>query len=276
MKVTSHFEKLWQSACKKASGDRLSCLTCHDPHTIPPQAQRIDYFREKCLSCHQNLDCKLKIEIRAKNGNDCVVCHMPKNPAIDVGHTVFTDHSIPRQRNGLSRQEGKVGERTLIPFWGGMAEARELGLAYADVAVQEQNDIYYARAFELLKKAEVEKPNDAPVLEQLAYLYERLGDENRAMTFYERAVRADPSRVVAVVNLGSLLAQRGRFQEAIHLWEDALSRNPGLETASVYLALAHLQTGNTSAAEAALLKALEYNPDSQSARRLLSGLHQKK
>ena len=39
MRVTSHFEKLAQSACKRASGDRLWCGSCHDPHAVPSAAR---------------------------------------------------------------------------------------------------------------------------------------------------------------------------------------------------------------------------------------------
>jgi Tetratricopeptide repeat/Cytochrome c554 and c-prime len=276
IKVTSHFEKLWQSTCKKASGERLSCVSCHNPHTVPAEIERKEYFRQKCLACHQNSDCKLRIELRVKKGDDCVACHMPKSQALDVDHAVFTDHSIPRLTDGEPQRKPETTERSLIPFGGSAAEARDLGLAYAEAAVQEQNEAYYTRAFELLKKAEAERPGDARVLEQLAYLYDRLNDENKAMALYERAVRANPAQLVAAVNLGSLLARRGRFQEAIRLWEDALSRNPGLETARVYLAMAYLQSGNPTAAEAALLKALEYSPDSQPARKFLLELRQKK
>jgi tetratricopeptide (TPR) repeat protein len=214
--------------------------------------------------------------LRVKKGDDCVACHMPKSQALDVDHAVFTDHSIPRLTDGEPQRKPETTERSLIPFGGSAAEARDLGLAYAEAAVQEQNEAYYTRAFELLKKAEAERPGDARVLEQLAYLYDRLNDENKAMALYERAVRANPAQLVAAVNLGSLLARRGRFQEAIRLWEDALSRNPGLETARVYLAMAYLQSGNPTAAEAALLKALEYSPDSQPARKFLLELRQKK
>src|SRR5580700_2244752 len=34
MKVTSHVEDLAQSACSRASGDRLWCGSCHDPHVV--------------------------------------------------------------------------------------------------------------------------------------------------------------------------------------------------------------------------------------------------
>jgi hypothetical protein len=277
LKVTGHFEKLWQSACKKASADRLSCLSCHNPHAVPAGAERKEYFRQRCLACHQNPGCKLQVDLRAQNGNDCVACHMPKDQAVDVTHrAVFTDHSIPRVNSGAPLGKAETTERSLIPFWGSAAETRDLGLAYAERAVQEGNDTYYARAFEPLKKVEAEEPGDGQALEQLAYLYDRRGDETKAMALYERALRANPARLVAAVNLGTLLARRGRFQDAIRLWEDALSRNPGLEAARVYLAVAYLRSGNPTAAEAALLKALEYSPDSPPARRLLLDLRQKK
>ena len=40
MNVTSHFERLAESACKKASGDRLWCGSCHDPHRAPAEAEK--------------------------------------------------------------------------------------------------------------------------------------------------------------------------------------------------------------------------------------------
>ena len=40
MRVTSHVENLAQSACSRASGGRLWCGTCHDPHLFPPRPKR--------------------------------------------------------------------------------------------------------------------------------------------------------------------------------------------------------------------------------------------
>src|SRR5439155_7993378 len=96
IKVIGHFEKLWTSACKKASGDRLWCGTCHDPHSLPSETLPLEYYRQKCLFCHQNSDCKSEARLRALSSNDCIACHMPKNRALDGGHSSFTDHSIPR------------------------------------------------------------------------------------------------------------------------------------------------------------------------------------
>jgi Tetratricopeptide repeat/Cytochrome c554 and c-prime len=271
LKVIGHVEKLGQSACKKASGPRLWCGSCHDPHSVPGEARRAEYFRQKCLSCHKSSECKSNRKSAGDSGGNCVACHMPKSRAMDGGHSVMTDHSIPRLP-GEKSPVHDLAKRFLLPFGGGSAEVRDLGLAYAKIAVQEQSASDSARAFELLKEAEKDNPDDAQVLVGLAYLYDRMGDENKAIALYKRAVQRDPAEIEAAVNLGSHLAKRSRFQEAILLWEDALSRNAGLETAKLNLALAYLRVGNAAAARSALLKALEYDPDLPLARKLLSDL----
>jgi hypothetical protein len=40
LKVTSHVEKLAQSACQRGAGGRLWRGTCHDPHSVPKAAAR--------------------------------------------------------------------------------------------------------------------------------------------------------------------------------------------------------------------------------------------
>ncbi len=261
--VTSHYEKLWESRCKKASGDRLWCGTCHDPHSLPAGPQRSAYYRKKCLSCHPS------VHRQASRGEDCIACHMPAGEVTDVAHAVYTDHSIPRSANA-KKLIGGAEERELVPFWGEPARPRELGLAYLRIANRQNSAAGFARAFELLKRAEAGGTADAKLLTHLAYLYDRAGDEERAVLLYERALRTEPAEVEAAVNLGAILMQRGRTRDAIRLCEDALSRNPGLEAARMNLALAQLRTGGAEAGRAALLKALEYSPDLPVARKLLS------
>ena len=90
------------------------------------------------------------------------------------------------------------------------------------------------------------------------------------MALSERVLRLDPSQIAVAVNLGTFYIQRGRAREAMRLWQDALSRNPGLTTVWINLAVAQYRTGNAGAAEATVLKALEYDPDQETARRLLA------
>jgi len=191
---------------------------------------------------------------------------MPKGQVRDTEHAVFTDHTIPRRQQPGSGPAG--GERSLALFWKAPVDERDLGLALAAVAGGDSG--LRKRAFELLRKAEARDPVDVAVLAQLAQLYDLAGDEDLAIALSERAVRLDATQVAVAVNLGTYYIQRGRAREAMRLWTDALSRNPALTGARINLAVAHYQAGDLAAAEAAVLKALEYDPDHETARKLLS------
>ena len=270
--VTSHVEKLSQSRCRQSSGTRLWCGSCHSPHAVIPASERAQHYRQKCLACHQDTGCTGRKEARARAADDCISCHMPKSPTVDVGHTVFTNHSIPRRPPELAEQNSRLAGTSLRAFGTAAASSRDLGLAYAEAATGQKNAAFAERSFEHLKSIEGMLSGDAPALLQLAFLYDGKQDRERAMQLYRKALAADPSQVVALLNLGALLAQQQQFQEAISLWQEALRQNPGLETASIYLAQASLRTGKALLAREELLKALEFNPDSAMIRKLLAEL----
>lgn len=251
-KVTSsHFETLIQSSCKRGSADRLWCGTCHDPHGGPPPAQKVAYYRAKCLTCHETRECT--------RGGDCAGCHMQKNPVPDVEHTAYTDHAI-RKPGAVVTNAGAPRELKLVPFDGAKVNDREIGLAYAGIAGFE------AQAIAHLEQA---APRDARVMGQLALLYDRMGREADAIPLYEEVVKLDGSQANAAANLGSVRAKGGQIEEAIRLWQKALAANPGIEAARMNLAVAQFRTGDLKAAEASLRKLLELNPGAALARRLL-------
>ena len=249
MNVTSHFERLSESACKKASGDRLWCGSCHDPHRAPAEADKAAFYRTKCLQCHQAADCN--------RGQDCAGCHMPKRPVRDVEHSAYTDHAI--RKPGASTTVS--GERKLVPFGGVKVGDREYGLAYAAVSGFEK------RATEYLERA---PQDDAEVLAHLAYLYESSGRQSKAAPLYEKALKLDPSQVAAAVNLGNAYIKSGQTRDAIRLWRYALERSPGLESVRLSLALALYRSGDSVGAEDGLLKLLALNPGNTVARKLLN------
>ena len=76
--------------------------------------------------------------------------------------------------------------------------------------------------------------------------------------------------MAVAVNLGTYYIKRGRAREAMLLWTDALSRNPALTSVRMNLAVAQFQTEDPAAAEASVRKLLEYDPDQDTARQLLS------
>ena len=96
----------------------------------------------------------------------------------------------------------------LTPFAKAPAFARDVGLAYASVAGADSS--LRQKAFDLLRRAQASDPDDVAVLAQLAQLYYRSGDEDRAMTLSARVVRLDPSQVAVAVNLGTYYIKRGR------------------------------------------------------------------
>jgi tetratricopeptide (TPR) repeat protein len=269
--ATSHYEKLAQSACKKASGDRLWCGSCHDPHNQPREADRAALYRSRCAACHEQSACKASPDLRNSNGDDCASCHMPKAQSRTVDHVAFTDHSIPRNREAAAQPGSQVPE--LVPFAGTTASDRDLALAYAVIAPGEP--AVRQRAFALLQKAEAQNPKDLAIVSQLAHFYDRMGNEEKAMELTERIVAADPSNTAAAVNLGTYLVKRGRAREAIDVWRKALARNPALTGARLNLAVALYRAGDLAAAAASVEQAMEYDPDNEVARKLRAEIRSK-
>jgi tetratricopeptide (TPR) repeat protein len=243
LKATSHVEKLQASRCKQASGDRLWCGTCHDPHRIPTAAARPSWYRNKCLTCHAAADCS--------RGDDCISCHMPKGRVVDGGHGVLTDHGIPR--SAAAPRTGASGAWRLQAFRGFSADARSIGLAYAEVSRKTGDRRQAAEAERLLASA----APDPDVLAQLAYLRARGGQTERAAELYREALRLDPNSVIAMVNLGAILGTAGKLADAAALWREALRRNPCQTEASANLLRLYEARGEHASAEA-LRKSREF------------------
>ncbi|MEO5923832.1 MAG: tetratricopeptide repeat protein [Bryobacteraceae bacterium] len=270
VRVTSHVENLAQSACKRASGDKLWCATCHDPHTTPEPATAAAYFRGKCLSCHQVRDCSGSQQTRRANGDNCTACHMPRGPASDVEHVVFTDHSIRRKpASPVSSRSTSPAASELVPYPSYTTTIRDLSLAYAAVALRDRNDIDRQRAFALLKQAAEQGTADPTALVYLAEFYRDDKDDAHALPIYEQVWRMDRTQYAAAAALGAYQMQRGNTAGAIEFWKAALASNPAMTLVRVNLAAALLRTGQVDEAKAMLQKALELNPISPEARELL-------
>jgi tetratricopeptide (TPR) repeat protein len=176
-----------------------------------------------------------------------------EEPVRDAEDAVYTDHSIRRRPRGPAVAPGV--DRRLISSWETPVDDRDLGLAYA---VAGEDAGLCQRASELLRKSEARDPQDVA------------GDEDRARALCERILRVDPAQVAVAINLGSYYIHKGCAREAMRLWTDALSRNPGLTGARINLAVSQYQAGDPGAAETTLLKALQYDPDNATPRKMLS------
>jgi Flp pilus assembly protein TadD len=269
LRAVSHVEAVSQSLCKRLSEGGMSCFNCHDPHSVPAAQHKAAYFREKCLACHQQRPTSDQSQHYSKNF-DCASCHMPKTSSRDISHTTVTDHRILRKPLDQVTPL-KPGPR-LTQFGAKESDPRDLGLAYAELALHTGDVFSRSEAFDLLTKVLPLYPQDAEVLMHLGYIHQVRGELDQSAALYNVALRHDPQRLVAAIDLGAIYAQRGQVDRAIYLWRGALERNPGSSEAGINLAIAFCSGGDRTRAREVLRKVLQFNPDLGLAKRLLRDL----
>jgi len=271
--AVSQFEALAQSVCKKKSGEAMSCTSCHDPHNQTSAAERVSYYRQKCLACH---GAKFGTTHRSDQP-DCTACHMPSSLSADVAHTEVTDHRILR-RPPISPQllqDPQPVLPRLVRFPDSQKtdeDLRDLALAWESL-VNSGMTTAAPETERLLRSAIEKSPNDPALLSALAYSTQKKGDINRAREFYEKALAADPTLIDAATNLGAIEANRGHSREALRLWEDAFQRAPGESRIGMNIARLFCNAGQPNTSRDYVLRVLEFNPDLSEAKSLLQRLN---
>lgn len=272
-RATSQWEALLQSECKRKSGDRLTCTTCHDPHSSPAAGQRVSYFRSRCLACH---GAPAFVSKHHPDQPNCIGCHMPREKTEDVAHEQVTDHRIQRRPGpSLDRAARNTGELTKVG--GGAANDRELGLAYFQFA--KRGDVLAGqRATQLLKQAERHSAAAAdPDLHTALGLMDQLsGDRQAAAREYQEALLAEPADATAAGNLAILQAQAGDEKSALAGMRWVTEHDPANASASMDLARMECVLGDAQAATETLHHLLEFSPDNRTARQSLAEIESKR
>lgn len=269
--ATSQFEALAQSTCKKKSGDAMSCTSCHDPHRVVKEEERVSFYRAKCIACHG-------AKFAAKHHvdrPDCTSCHMPALPSKNIAHTEVTDHRIPvRPLEAKQETATTPVAPKLVPFpYSAEADGdlRDKALAWETLA---QSGIRGAEAeAERMLKTVAPGSSDPAVLSALGYIAQKHGDVEEARTLYRKALALSPGLIEAENNLGTLEARSGNMREAATLWEDAFQRAPGRSSIGMNLAYEFCAAGKFDTARRFTLRVLQFNPDLGAAKRLLNGLN---
>ncbi|MFM7015387.1 MAG: cytochrome c3 family protein [Bacteroidota bacterium] len=129
--MASHAERLKQSKCfietmKKLNANSetknlalkpykkgMTCITCHNPHISVKQTNK-EVFNAACVNCHNDANevhCSANGELKKKNSDNCVSCHMPFNGATDIPHVSVHDHriSIPVENKELDAIKKFIG-----------------------------------------------------------------------------------------------------------------------------------------------------------------------
>jgi predicted CXXCH cytochrome family protein len=271
-RASSQYEALLRSACKRASGDKLTCTTCHDPHSSPSPEERVAFFRAKCLACHTSE----KMAAHHPEQLDCASCHMPTRSTLDISHEQLTDHDIeakpkrPEESAPLMLTDLTRGRtRELVAVGNVTAGDRELGLAYAELAQRGDRDSG-ERALRLLKSAEAKGADDADLHDRLGYLLQVSGDAKGAAVEYLAALRQRPLDTTAAANLAVLDAATGQAADAVRLLAQVVRDDPSQTAAGLNLAFLECRMGRKEDALATVRRMLDFNPDSQAARRMLA------
>ncbi len=264
-RATSQFEALLRSACKRASGDKLTCTTCHDPHKSPEPAERVAFFRAKCLTCHTGTAMATQ---HHPEQQDCANCHMPTRKTLDISHEQLTDHDIEARTINLKTLGASVRSPELAPVGNAHASDREEGLAYAQLAQRGERNAG-EHALQLLQKAANAGDDDAELHEQLGFLLQRAGDFNGALKEYSAALRRNFLDTTAAANLAVLDAGKGRVGEAIRLLQQVVAEDPAQTAAGLNLAFLECKSGRKAEAEDVVRKMLTFNPDSNAAHTFL-------
>ncbi len=257
-RAVSQWEALLKSACKQKSGDRMTCTTCHDPHGSPQRAERVSFYRQRCLQCHNQAGFA---ENHHPENADCTECHMARPPSNDIAHEQVTDHWIRKRVSKERLPLAAIGDLAVV---GGMRVGnRDLGLAYAQMA-ERGDQAAGRRAVELLREAEKQTsgaPADHELHTQLGFLEQLNGQTEEATGEYREALRSDAFDSVAAGDLALIEARQHHLVEAEQLLNSVFDHDPAELEAGRNLAIVECAEGERDAALATLRRILVFAPD---------------
>jgi len=267
----SEVEQLSQSVCKRTSGDRMSCTSCHDPHFTPSREQRTAFYREKCLACHAETNFAAQ---HHPENHDCTSCHMPRSGAENIPHVAWTDHRILRVPESPEPAGAAVAAKPsteLRPIFSPGATQRDLAMAEYKLMLDGDRE-FGAPALKSLLAIKGSISNDDAALDALGSLSAGRGDFSEAGQDFRRVLALDPNDVTALSNLGVMLAKQGKTLEGVELLRRAFDRNEDLPGLAMNLARTECLAGDSASASKTLEEALVFSPGFEELEHLLDGM----
>jgi len=236
--VLEHGFSMTFSKCFTASGGKLGCLTCHDPHTQPPPERRAAFYREKCLHCHRDRSCTLPPAERAqRNRNDCAACHMIRRPLTTFSHSALTNHRIVRRADQPYPESAYRATTAIAPdlIYVNRPEGRDKPLpaitlftAYQNLAPRDPRyrERYLSLLLKMLNEGRTGDPAVAAALAAEAQLDGTPESDAIAVRYWTKALQAGQSTSKAYSDLGGLLLRAGRAEEAASVLERCAAAFP--------------------------------------------------
>lgn len=107
----------------------------------------------------------------------------------------------------------------------------------------------------------------------MGYIYSRLGDHEREIDYYRKAVERGYLKSGILFNLGMAYGEVGKFDECIRTFKQAIDLEPGKQDNHFGLALAYRKMSRNKEAENEFKKVIEINPENTEAMYLLGELY---
>ncbi len=282
MTVSGQIQQMRLSRCYLES-KTMTCATCHNPHSLPDESEKVEYFRSKCLNCHQTDSCGVSIEARRQQqANDsCVACHMPRGPT-DIPHFSFTHHRVGIHVDKPSREKLTESDR-LVPI-GDVSHLPEyerqrlLGLANdvfagrlfgglddesrGDPAYRALSVVFEGRGRQILEEVRSRGMRDPDVESFFARLNWRRNPD-LSIAYAESALRSKrvspPIRNTALYNLASSYFDRGQYAQAFPYLKELVSMERR-EITLMLLAICYEREGNLQEAVRLINAAISDSP----------------
>ncbi|MCA8988571.1 MAG: hypothetical protein KDA78_13060 [Planctomycetaceae bacterium] len=232
--VVSHVQQMRQSQCYLGSDHELSCISCHDPHSIPRPENRAEFYRNRCIQCHQEQGCQLSLEEREKSEarNSCIECHMPKLKARDVPHTSQTDHRIVRVPEVKSDPVVRNIQKQLTVFDEAdsrippLERDRAKALMMSIYAEKDVDSYLAAAALEKLEEVSRNFPDDDQVLFFQGLMAKLINEPLRSIQYWDQLLERNPVHEMTLRYRGVLAHDRGEFSSALPFIDRYLALNP--------------------------------------------------
>ncbi len=254
--------QMLESRCYLASeGEKkLGCISCHDPHGLPAEAERETFYRHRCMACHERQPCNLPLDQRKAQKDSCIACHMPK-AASKFPHLQITDHRVPRKAGLASTSAKPKGEYPLAALLGNQVADSDRDLAIALISQADKSAIPEAKklaklALPLLKPVCATDRNDAAALYAQAKAWWYLDQRAEALKSFEALLERFPNEENSLYNAAVLAAQSGAAAKAAAWSGQLVKLNPWrweyYQIQAQALALVRDRAGADAATRAAL------------------------
>lgn len=237
-RAVNHVEQMRQSVCFQTSAaeNKLGCISCHDPHVRPEPAERVAYFRGRCLECHKEQSCTAPAPARREHGDNCSACHMPRYSSSDVAHTASTDHRIVR------RKDSPVGAAAATKLWADLPitlfhddgdakdpeRVRDLGIALVMLMSKGKIEplVYNSRALGLLEAATLRDPDDVEAWQARGHALMLRNQKLPALQAFETALAKSSDYETALIAAAATAQSLQDQERALKYWRRAVELNP--------------------------------------------------